>query len=376
MTTRNPRRSGPRGFTLIELLVVIAIIAVLIALLLPAVQSAREAARRAQCVNNLKQIGLGIANYESSNNVYPIGIQQYGNQDIAFGCTGNGYGRAHDVFTYILPYMEQRNVYNSINFSFPAGGSGGEQYFGQDPGPIQSTAYTGTIAGYICPDDSQLTPKSSPRPTDLLEAYSPGSYAASFGTWDVWHWWYGCALGGLQIQGDGAFAFDAAYPVSAITDGLSNTMFVGEMSRFANDPDSFFNFWNRGGYYGARSALTPGVTRPQASASTAPALNAPLMIPDATVNLCGPNYVDCWLYSGATNALAEGQYGFRSLHPGGANFVFGDGSVKFIKNSINMGTYAGLTVGGGANVPAGASNGIYRALSTRSAGEVISSDSY
>ena len=266
MTAPSPRRSTAGGFTLIELLVVIAIIAVLIALLLPAVQSAREAARRAQCVNNLKQIGLGIHNYESSNAIFPIGIQQYGPQDLAFNCTGNGYGRGHTLFTYILPYLEGMNVYNAINMSFPAGGTGGEQYFGADPGGPVDCLHWDDRDVHL-PRRHALTPKSSPRPTDLLEAYSPSSYAASFGTWDVWHWWYGCPT---QIQGDGAFAFDMAYRLSAITDGLSNTMFVGEMSRFSNDPDTFFNFWNRGGYFGARSALTPGVTRPQACASTAP----------------------------------------------------------------------------------------------------------
>jgi prepilin-type processing-associated H-X9-DG protein len=168
-----------------------------------------------------------------------------------------------------------------------------------------------------------------------------------------------------------------AYRVSGITDGLSNTMFIGEMSRFVNDPDAFFNFWNRGGYFGARSALTPGVTRPQASASTAPMLNASLLIPDVGPVLAGPNGVDGWMYAPAgAQVLYEGQYGFRSLHPGGANFVFGDGSVRFIKNSINMGNYHTLTVASGSNPPPGALIGVYRALSTRASGEVISSDSY
>ena len=116
-----------------------------------------------------------------------------------------------------------------------------------------------------------------------------------------------------MIQGDGAFVFDQAYRISAITDGLSNTMFVGEMSRFNNDPDSFFNFWNRGGYFGARSPLTPGVTRPQASASTAPRLNSSLIIPDAPADISmGPNYVDSWLYASPGQALNEGQYAFEA----------------------------------------------------------------
>jgi prepilin-type processing-associated H-X9-DG protein len=212
------------------------------------------------------------------------------------------------------------------------------------------------------------TPNSG-RPTDITEPYSPGSYAASFGTWDVWHWWYGCPN---QIQGDGAFAMDAAYKVASITDGTSNTIFIGEMSRFNNDPDVFFNFWTRGGYFGARSAATPGVTRSQASASTAPKLNAGLLIPDAPTSLSGPNGVDGWMYAGSgPQTLNMGQFGFRSLHPGGANFVFGDGSVRFLKNTIDMGNLH--TLSGGAP---GAQVGVYRALSTRNGGEVVSSDSY
>jgi prepilin-type processing-associated H-X9-DG protein len=351
--------------------VVIAIIAVLIALLLPAVQAAREAARRAQCVNNLKQMGLAIANYESANGSYPIGIQNYGPQDVGPGCAGNGMGRAHTVFTYILPYMEGGTISNSINFSFPAGSSGGAQYFGVDPGAVQYTALSTQIKAFICPDDSLRTPGSG-RSTDVPEPYSPGSYAASFGTWDVWHWWYGCPT---QIQGDGAFAYDWAYKVADLFDGTSNTMLIGEMSRFSNDPDQFFNFWNRGGYFGEReTTVGVGVTRPQASSSTVAKPNAPMAIPDvsSSYSLGGANGVDGWLWApGGSQALLEGQYGFRSLHPGGVNFVFGDGSVHFIKNSIDMGNMAGL------NYPSpGARIGVYRALSTRGGNEIISGDSF
>ena len=106
-----PRR---RGFTLIELLVVIAVIAVLVALLLPAVQAAREAARRTQCVNNLKQIGLGMANYQTTHSGFPIG---YCSQwDVKFQVErGNGWGWG----SMTLPYMEQTNLFNGINFVTP-----------------------------------------------------------------------------------------------------------------------------------------------------------------------------------------------------------------------------------------------------------------
>jgi prepilin-type N-terminal cleavage/methylation domain-containing protein/prepilin-type processing-associated H-X9-DG protein len=375
-------KSGPstaaqlrRGFTLIELLVVIAIIAVLIALLLPAVQAAREAARRSQCVNNLKQMGLACANYESSNGAYPVGIMNFGPQDNANGICAANQGRSHTVFTQILPFMEQTAIYNSINFLYPAAQSGGAIYFGQDAGAVQYTALSSLVNAYICPDDSQRTPRSG-RTTDVNQPYSPGSYAASFGTWDVWHWFQGCSSIPQMIQGDGAFAWDQSYRVADFTDGLSNTMFIGEQSRFNNDPDIFFYFWSRGGYFGARSAATPGVTRPTASATSAVKPNASLLIPDITPTFMGgPNGVDGWMWAPLGSSTQNmGQYGFRSLHPGGINMVFGDGSVKFIKNTIDMGNLATLTYSG-STVP-GARFGVFQALSTRGNGEVISADQF
>ena len=216
-----------RGFTLIELLVVIAIIAVLIALLLPAVQAAREAARRSQCVNNLKQMGLACANYESANGVFPVGIMNFGPRTTTTASARHNQGRGHTVFTQILPFMEQTAIYNSINFLYPAAESAGNVYFGQDAGPVQYTALSSLVNAYICPDDSLRTPNSG-RTTDVAQPYSPGSYAASFGTWDVWYWFNGCGSTPQMIQGDGAFAYDASYRVADFTDGPSNTMFIGE----------------------------------------------------------------------------------------------------------------------------------------------------
>jgi len=169
MTTPSPRRSSPSGFTLIELLVVIAIIAVLIALLLPAVQSAREAARRAQCVNNMKQIGLAILNYESSIGSLPMGGITYTENPVNCAIAN----RTFTFFDLILPQMEQQNVYNAANFSYPAGGLAENGISG---GATNHTAFGTKIPSYVCPSDSDETPYTYP--TQSLNGYNQTSYGA------------------------------------------------------------------------------------------------------------------------------------------------------------------------------------------------------
>jgi prepilin-type N-terminal cleavage/methylation domain-containing protein/prepilin-type processing-associated H-X9-DG protein len=335
------------GFTLIELLVVIAIIAVLIALLLPAVQAAREAARRSQCVNNLKQMGVAIHNYHDALGVFPPAAIMHGADDLAFNCTGNGVSRSHGLFTYILPYLEQGNLYNAVNFTFASGTTNGALQYGVLPGAVQFTAFSAAVNTYICPSDSRLQP-SNTVPYDQGTAYVPGSYATNVGTLDTVHgnlcWQY--------TASDGAFSRDWVYSAAAITDGTSNTLFVGEASRFLNDPEIYFNYWNRVAWVNSVVGLA-GTTRTMGFALTAPRLNAHLQIPDPPT--ASPS--NAWLVPGSSSYAGEaGQFGFRSQHPGGANFLFGDGSVKFLKNSISL--------------------VIYRGLSTRAGGEVISADSY
>jgi prepilin-type N-terminal cleavage/methylation domain-containing protein/prepilin-type processing-associated H-X9-DG protein len=344
-----------KAFTLIELLVVIAIIAVLISLLLPAVQSAREAARRAQCVNNLKQIGLALANYESSNGVFPPAVLTYPDGANANGCAGYWSSRLHTGFSMMLPQMEQATLANAINFALTPGGA----LLGVNGGPANSTAFNLKINSLTCPSEAPYNPLL----TASLNAYSPTSYAMNMGTLDIFRYWYGCGAGSpIEIPSDGAFAKNAAFPISMITDGTSNTIFVGEKSRFINDPETN-HWWNRSSWFGSATVNGNPTTRLQGMASTAPKLNASLLVPEPGGTTGATGFVDAWLYDAQYRNM--GQFGFVSQHPGGGNFVFGDGSVRFLKNTIDMGSVSTTPT---------RNYGVYRSISTKAGGEVTSAD--
>jgi len=361
------RRRFRHGFTLIELLVVIAIIAVLIALLLPAVQAAREAARRAQCTNNLKQIGLAAHNYESGNGTFPIGFMGYAPPNTYPGLkpcyTSNPIG--HTAFVYILPYIEGGSAYNAWNLL--------RVYNSVS----NNTASITKLLSYVCPSD---TP-AAPDPTGDFPC-AQASYVASEGSQEqlIWNWGNTAppdptgqyASSCNQGPGDGMFAPDWATRISAVTDGLSNTLFFGEMSRFINEPGGSnfqFNYaagwwagppWTGTPYWGSNDIRFTGI---------APTIARPNSPPDLTNTMLAT----CVFNSGAffppdlANLSANpkspayactnwGQIAFRSLHPGGVNFAMADGSVKFIKSSVSLQNY--------------------RALGTRAGAEVISSDQY
>jgi prepilin-type N-terminal cleavage/methylation domain-containing protein/prepilin-type processing-associated H-X9-DG protein len=350
------------GFTLIELLVVIAIIAVLIALLLPAVQSAREAARRAQCVNNLKQIALACHNYESSQGSFPMGNRAFADLNQANAC-GDYYG--YSAMAYILPFMEQGAGFSSYNFNIK-----GDNYPAFAATSPNLTAGQQLISSYVCPSDQQL---GTLDPTSYHTPRNQSSYGQSRGQQEniYFNWavaafpdpgqpyYQNCNYGG----GDGMFGPESSIKIANVTDGTSNTFFFGEMSRFKNEPaGSGFYFSNVVGAWADNSFFSGGV-RITGGAFVVPRLNAPA---DTTGNLLNPCFAVCiqppdWINpvlnaSGLPACMQLGQWGFRSMHPGGANFAFTDGSVKFIKETVNYQAY--------------------RALGTRAGGEVLSADQY
>jgi prepilin-type N-terminal cleavage/methylation domain-containing protein/prepilin-type processing-associated H-X9-DG protein len=330
-----------RGFTLIELLVVIAIIAVLIALLLPAVQAAREAARRAQCVNNLKQIGLALHNYQSSNNAFPppkIYSGSCGGKNDANGQTLNTTG-----FTLILGFMEQTALYNAYNFSHP---SSNAAWNGGNTGLLGS-AYTNTtvvssiVASYACPSDKfppdVVTDITTNGPT---WAYSrQNARRSNYLFCSSQYTEYDCPpVQGGSPANRGVFFTDLASSFSDITDGSSNTCMVAE-SKQLHIYDTYGPYWGSGCHTSSHGVVYPP-TASYSSWAGATTPNAP------------------WPFDPSTPDPTKKGYAWRisSFHPGGVNVVFADGSVHFIKDTVNSYTWW--------------------ALQTIRNGEVISSDAY
>jgi len=341
------RKRLRRGFTLIELLVVIAIIAVLIALLLPAVQAAREAARRAQCTNNLKQIGLGMHNYHSTNDTFP-----WTSGWVAPASPNYGSPQEYlnwSALALMLPSMEQVSIYNSLNFNW------GLYPFQNGTDQLQSTGIYSVINTFLCPSD---------------RGRGRNNYRASNGTNYDWH---------SRESGSGAMvrtnsAGQTERGVAGIKDGTSNTIAFVERNRGDGDgakytPGDVISGVDISGFptyviqNPADQTFLINTAIPRCNSSTNGTYDwggwtwAGGEYTNAVINfVLTPNHKskDCSPWGGVGTG-----YGFftaRSWHPGGVNVLMADGSVKFIKDSINPMTWY--------------------ALATATGGEVISSDAY
>ncbi len=285
---QRPAPGRRRGFTLIELLVVIAIIAVLIALLLPAVQAAREAARRAQCVNNLMQLAIAVQNYETAHELFPPGVVSE-KGPVLDQPTGYGYG----WIVRILPYCEMRNTYNHFNMQISL-------YDGRN-----LTTRTSLIRTLLCPSDNR--PNRNPANEVVLSNY------------------VGCHSGvetPIDATNNGAFILNKAMRYEDIPDGLSNTVFIGEKVN-----DGTGEGWASGTRATLRNLGTP--------------INGSMAFAGAGKPVPGETDEEGAVESDP-KAAAPGTPGyvggFSSRHPGGSNNAYGDGSVRFLKNTVSART--------------------------------------
>ena len=280
----------PRGFTLVELLVVIAIIGVLVGLLLPAVQAARESARRTQCSNNLKQIGLAIENYQSAKEVYPPSSSHEVtvNWKVLF---------QHSWASFVLPYLEQANLFDTVDYT--------EDLLHPDNLPAASTI----VSVYRCPSyfGAEYT---------LLNnvEYAIGNYVA-LGASDVGHIW------GSSLKPDGVIFPKSEIRPAEVTDGLSNTVFIAE-SR-----EEKYRVWMDG--------LTASILALRYDGGNPPTYAGP----EISLN-----------YSPYYPSHPKSEYGPSSMHPDGAFHLLGDGSVRFITDDISATNYVGFCTREGEEV--------------------------
>jgi prepilin-type N-terminal cleavage/methylation domain-containing protein/prepilin-type processing-associated H-X9-DG protein len=313
MRSKTPSRFI-RAFTLIELLVVIAIIAVLVGLLLPAVLSAREAARRTQCINNLKQLGMAMHNYHGSMDTFPPGYVSNTQNNLPNGQEiGPGWGWA----SLILGQLDQVALMNQINFSLPI------------TDPECRTVRMVRNYTFLCPSNP-----FDPGPVVLKDAsgnvvvndLAPGQYVASAGQLEVEE---------FAAQNNGVFYRNSRIGIPGITDGTSLTLMAGERSRNVADAT-----WV-GAVPFARACNNPGWRFQDCETANVLILAHTGPSPDE-------NWVDL------PNNRWAGVDDYWSLHPGGCNFLFCDGSVRFVKETVNP--------------------FVFSSLATRAGGEVISED--
>ena len=319
-----------RGFTLIEVLVVIALIGILVALLMPAVVSARGAARRASCANNLKQIGLAMHNHHSVSGTFPPGYTLRGDEEGNSSVPGWGWGFA------LLGYLEQGTLYDAANIDL------------QCVMPQQRTVIGSQLSTFLCPS----SPGDGPLQVGYIEdpsfpasydygGLAAGQYVASAGNIDLTPWYLDSDRRKIRdvARGDGVFYLNSRTSAGDIRDGTSSTLMAGERSRNVADAS----------WAGLPTFQAPICT--EADWPTKACTSAMFMVlgrtRPTTDLLRGAIPVEV----NTPNARWSGPDGYWSLHEGGSNFLFCDGSVRFIKESV--------------------SPDIFTSISTRSKGEVV-----
>ena len=323
------------GFTLIELLVVIAIIAILIALLLPAVQQAREAARRTQCKNNLKQIGLALHNYHDTFGTFPpTQIMTY------YGGPGfsNPLPRNHTWISMILPYFDQSPLYNQINFSLPIWDDTGSGIFSGPQMTTDGKSIPGTIIpGLLCPSDPGFGGS-----TAISHGLAHTNYAGNMG----WDWWWR----GPDVH-SGPFQNQGMTRIRDITDGTSNTVIVGEVSTqgYAPKPGIPGHVHMAGGAPrgggSANAVFRAALVAPQTNSDSmsfgaigigSARAGQVWVRPDGQQTgfwwrgspfACQPTYLACF-------GMNNNWPGASSVHVGGAHFLMADGSVHFFSENM------------------------------------------
>ena len=356
-----------RGFTLIELLVVIAIIAVLIALLLPAVQAAREAARRAQCVNNMKQLGLAIHNYHSVNDKFPMGASSaIYDATMVYNVKQN-----LSLHAAILPFVEQTQVYNSLNFNWGCEDNNTVLCY-----LINSTGTNAQIRAFVCPSDPNAGIPDHNGTSNTNNYYGCVGTTTTFSMIGTNAPYANLNVASINMPTTGLFAFQASNSLASCIDGSSNTIAFAEA---VVGNQNLQPRQKRIGLTGVAGLQTFEALDISANPANVPAALAVCSAawsagsaPDdqrgenwahgcmcmtlfntvATPNFGGDNWNYCSrIASGARSDLNNAD----SFHSGGVNVTMADGSVRFIKTSINLRTWM--------------------ALGTRANGEVISSDS-
>lgn len=303
-----------RGFTLIELLVVISIIAILISLLLPAVQQAREAARRSQCQNNLKQLGLALHNYASAHNVFPPGAVDGNGNDVH---QGNGEGAGGNWQVFMLPFLEEEGLWQlAVPFLNAA-----------DPidGYVLGSSIVATSFGHrpvpslICPtheyDGRTILGTTN---GSGLEGMSRGNYAACYGSGG-----FGIAAQSVRATG-GVFGTNSSVRMADIRDGTSHTVALGELRYNSQDQLDSRGVW----VWGAMGASV-------FSNSTAPNSTAADQIPGCVNSIATFPCTTSTTWPTMFAAL-------RSMHTGGGYATFADGSVKFMSENISSTVWQSL----------------------------------